>query len=62
MKRANAIARLLCKEILKASLQHVTIDTGYLMGPIRIQMTVSLYPEGSGMEPGQGQLERGSGI
>ena len=32
----------------------MTIDTGYLMGPIRIQMTVSLYPEGSGMEPGTG--------
>ena len=39
---------------LKGELQHVTIDTGYLMGPIRIQMTVSLYPEGSGMEPGTG--------
>ena len=39
---------------IKGELQHVTIDTGYLMGPIRIQMTVSLYPEGSGMEPGTG--------
>ena len=38
----------------KGELQHVTVDTGYLMGPIRIQMTVSLYPEGSGMEPGTG--------
>ena len=38
----------------KGKLQYVTVDTGYLMGPIRIQMTVSLYPEGSGMEPGTG--------
>ena len=48
---------------IKGELQHVTIDTGYLMGPIRIQMTVSLYPEGKrhGARD-RGQLERGSGI
>lgn len=38
----------------EGELQHLTVDTGYLMGEIRIQMTVSLYPEGSGMEPGTG--------
>lgn len=39
---------------IKGELQHVTIDTGYLMGPIRIQMTVSLYPEGAAWSPGRG--------
>lgn len=35
-------------------LQSVQVDAGYLMGEIRIQMSVALYPEGSCLEPGTG--------
>lgn len=35
-------------------LQSVQAETGYLLGEIRIQMSVYLYPEGSCVEPGTG--------
>ena len=35
-------------------LQSVQVDAGYLMGEIRIQMSVYLYPEGSFLDPGTG--------
>lgn len=35
-------------------LQSVQVDAGYLIGEIRIQMSVYLYPEGSSLDPGTG--------
>lgn len=40
-------------------LQSVQVDAGYLMGEIRIQMSVYLYPEGSIIEPGTGAARIG---
>ena len=37
-------------------LQSVQVDAGYLMGEIRIQMSVYLYPEGSFLDPGTGAV------
>lgn len=34
------------------NLQSVLVDAGYLMGQTRIHLSISLYPEGSRMEPG----------
>ena len=37
-------------------LQSVQVDAGYLIGEIRIQMSVYLYPEGSFLDPGTGAV------